>query len=135
MRFWRRRRALVCRQAVELMADYLDGRLPPKELARLKEHLAACPHCSEYLAQLRVTIDALGRGEPDALTDDALDELVGLYRRWRERRSSTLHARLGRPRRGSTSVRRDLLRRDVGRSRYRCGEVDRLPPHAVGLEM
>ena len=25
----------------------------------------------------------LGRAEPDALTDDALDELVGLYRRWR----------------------------------------------------
>ena len=100
MRFWRRRRALVCRQAVELMADYLDGRLPPKELARLKEHLAACPHCSEYLAQLRMTIDALGRAEPDALTDDALDELVGLYRRWQaQRRSSTLHARLGRPRR------------------------------------
>ena len=44
--------------------------------------MVACPHCSEYLAQLRVTIDALGRAEPDALTDDALDELVGLYRRW-----------------------------------------------------
>jgi anti-sigma factor RsiW len=83
MRFWRRRRALVCRQAVALMADYLDGRLSPSDVRRLEDHLAACPHCSEYLAQLRATIDALGRAEPAALTDDALDELVGLYRRWR----------------------------------------------------
>jgi len=83
MRFWPRRRALVCRQAVALMADYLDGRLPPDDVERLEAHLAACPHCSEYLAQLRVTIDALGRAEPDSLTDDAREEFVALYRRWR----------------------------------------------------
>jgi anti-sigma factor RsiW len=82
VRFWRRRRALVCRQAVALMGDYLDGRLSERDRARLEQHLAACPHCSEYLAQIRVTIDALGRAEPDGLDDDALDELVALYRRW-----------------------------------------------------
>ena len=82
MRFWRRRRTLVCRQAVALMADYLDGRLSARDRARLEGHLAACPHCSEYLAQIRTTIQALGRAEPEALSDDALDDLVGLYRRW-----------------------------------------------------
>ena len=81
--FRRRRRALVCRQAVELMAAYLEGVLNPGDAARLEGHLAGCPHCSEYLAQLRVTIDALGRAEPDQLPDEALDELVVLYRRWR----------------------------------------------------
>jgi anti-sigma factor RsiW len=80
-RFWTRR-SLVCRQAVELMSDYLDGRLAGRDRTRLEGHLADCPHCSEYLAQLRVTIDALGRAAPDALSDEALDELVGLYRRW-----------------------------------------------------
>lgn len=64
------------------MSDYLDGRLSPRDRARLEGHLAGCPHCSEYLAQLRVTIDALGRAEPEALSDDALDDLVTLYRRW-----------------------------------------------------
>ena len=82
MRLFRRRRALVCRQAVALMADYLDGRLASADLQRLEVHLAACPHCSEYLAQLRVTIDALGHAEPDDLSDDAIDELVHLYRGW-----------------------------------------------------
>jgi anti-sigma factor RsiW len=83
MRLFRRHRALVCRQAVELMADYLDGRLAADDVQRLEHHLAGCPHCSEYLAQLRVTIDALGHAEPDDLSDDAIDELVSLYRQWR----------------------------------------------------
>ena len=82
MRFWRKRRALVCRQAVALMSDYLDDALAAKDRARLEGHLADCPHCSEHLAQLRVTIEATGRAEPDALSDDALEDLVALYRRW-----------------------------------------------------
>lgn len=83
LRFLRRRRqALVCRDAVALMAAYLDGVLPPGDRERLEGHLAGCPHCSEYLAQLRLTIDALGRVEPDDLSDEAVDELVALYRRW-----------------------------------------------------
>jgi anti-sigma factor RsiW len=84
LRFWqRRRRALVCRQAVALMAEYLDGVLSDTDRARLEQHLAGCPHCSEYLAQLRVVIDTLGHAEPDHLDDEALDDLVALYRAWR----------------------------------------------------
>jgi anti-sigma factor RsiW len=84
MRFWRRRRrALVCRDAVALMTAYLDRELPGPERDRLEAHLAGCPHCSEYLAQLRVTIDALGHVEVDDLSEDAVDALVGVYRRWR----------------------------------------------------
>jgi anti-sigma factor RsiW len=64
------------------MREYLDGGLGGGDRKRLERHLAGCPHCSEYLAQLRVTIDALGYATPDALSDDAVDELVGLYRRW-----------------------------------------------------
>ena len=80
--FRRRRRALVCRDAVALMTDYLEGRLAPDDLARLEEHLSACPHCSEYLAQIRVTIDALGYVTPQDLSEDALNDLIDLYRRW-----------------------------------------------------
>jgi anti-sigma factor RsiW len=82
-RFWRRRRALVCRDAVALMAAYLDDALVQSDRTRLEGHLADCPHCSEYLAQLRVVIDVSGEVTPDDLDPDALNELVGLYRRWR----------------------------------------------------
>ncbi len=77
-----RRRALVCRQAVALVTDYLEGRLSARDVTRLEQHLSACPHCSEYLAQIRATIDVLGQVEPDDLADDALDELVSIYRSW-----------------------------------------------------
>jgi anti-sigma factor RsiW len=83
MRLFRRHRDLVCRQAVDLMADYLDGRLDAHQVRRLEAHLAGCPHCTEYLAQLRVTIDALGHADPADLDDEALDDLVHLYRQWR----------------------------------------------------
>lgn len=84
MRLWRRRRrALVCRDAVALMTAYLEGELRGSDRARLEAHLADCPHCSEYLAQLQVTIDALGRVEVTVLPDEAVDDLVELYRRWR----------------------------------------------------
>ena len=81
--FWRRRRAIVCRRAVALMTDYLEGALSASDHSRLEAHLADCPHCSEYLAQIRVTVDALGRVEPESLSDEALDDLVTLYRQWR----------------------------------------------------
>jgi anti-sigma factor RsiW len=65
------------------MSDYVDGVLGERDRARLDEHLAGCPHCTEYLAQLRATIDALGHAEPHDLSDEAIDELVDVYRRWR----------------------------------------------------
>ena len=81
---FRRRRALVCREAVTLMTDYLDGALSDRDRRRLEGHLAECPHCSEYLAQIRATIEVAGHVEPEDLSAEALDDLVSLYRSWRE---------------------------------------------------
>jgi anti-sigma factor RsiW len=82
MRF-RRRRALVCREAVTMVTDYLEDALSPRDRARLEAHLAGCVNCSEYLAQIRATIAAAGHVEPDDLPAEALDDLVALYRQWR----------------------------------------------------
>lgn len=79
-----RRRAVVCQQAVELVTDYLEGALPRAERARFEKHLGACPHCREYLAQMRVTIASMGRVEPDSLAPEVRDELVGLFRRYQQ---------------------------------------------------
>ncbi len=77
------RRKIVCRQAVELITDYLEGALARGDRARLEAHLRDCPHCSEYLDQIRTTIRAVGRVEPESLQPEARDELVALYRRWK----------------------------------------------------
>ena len=78
----RRRTPLVCQKVVELVTDYLEGAMPPRERARFESHIADCPHCREYLAQMRTTRAVLGRIEPEAVAPEAMDELVELYRRW-----------------------------------------------------
>ena len=78
----RRRSPLVCRQVVELVTDYLEGTMPPGERARFESHIADCPNCRRYLAQMRTTLDVLGRIEAEAVAPEAMDELLVLYRRW-----------------------------------------------------
>jgi anti-sigma factor RsiW len=77
-----RRRDLVCQQAVELVTDYLEGTLSGQARRRFEAHLAACPHCTEYLAQMRETISLTGRLEPEDLTPQMREEFTDLYRRW-----------------------------------------------------
>jgi anti-sigma factor RsiW len=76
------RREVVCQQAVELVTDYLEGALSRAARRRFEAHLAGCPHCTEYLAQMRETIRLTGRLGPEDLTPQMQDEFVELYRRW-----------------------------------------------------
>lgn len=75
---------LVCRDAVELISDYLDGTLPRRQRRRLEKHLAGCDACSAYLEQMRVTIAASGKVGPEDLPSDVLEGLVDLFRQYRD---------------------------------------------------
>jgi len=79
----RRREDLACQQVVELVSDYLEGTLSRAERTRFERHLRACPNCTAYLEQMRVTIAATGRLTPDDLTPDARQEFTDLFRAWR----------------------------------------------------
>jgi anti-sigma factor RsiW len=74
---------LVCRDAVELISDYLDGTLPRRQRRRLDKHLAKCDACTAYLEQMRVTIAVSGTVGPDDLPSDVVEGLVNLYREFR----------------------------------------------------
>ena len=78
-----RRRDIVCQQAVELVTDYLEGALSRPERRRFERHLRACPNCSAYVEQIRITVSLLGAVEVDELTPEARQDLSELYRRWR----------------------------------------------------
>ena len=80
---FRPRGSLVCRQAVELVTDYLDGALPPAQRRRFQAHLTSCRDCPEYLAQIRATIALTGTMAPGGLTPGMRDDFIALYRRWR----------------------------------------------------
>jgi anti-sigma factor RsiW len=84
MSLLRRQDPLACREVVELVTDYLEGSLSRAERRRFEAHLADCPHCTEYLAQMRATIRLTGSLEPDHLTAEMRDDLGELYRRWRD---------------------------------------------------
>jgi anti-sigma factor RsiW len=86
MRLRLRRRDLVCQQAVELVTGYLEGTLARADRRRYEAHLAGCPHCTEYLAQMRKTIELTGTLTADDLTPQMQDDFIALYRQWREDR-------------------------------------------------
>jgi anti-sigma factor RsiW len=79
MRLWGRRHshrdALVCREFVELVTDYLAGGLSARDRARFEAHLAECDGCAGYLEDMRRMIDSMSQlPEPpvDPATHDAL---------------------------------------------------------------
>ena len=79
----RLRRDIVCQQAVELVTGYLEGTLARAGHRRFEAHLAGCPYCTEYLAQMRKTIELTGSLTPDDLTPQMQDEFIAIYRQWR----------------------------------------------------
>ena len=83
LRFRSRPPGLACQEVVELVTDYLEDALPAADRRRLEAHLADCPHCTEYLAQMRETIRLTGRLAPDDLSPAMRADLTELYRRWR----------------------------------------------------
>jgi anti-sigma factor RsiW len=73
---------LVCIEIVELVTDYLEGALSRRDTRRFERHLAGCPHCTEYLAQMRQTLRLTGRLVPEDLAPEVEEEFTELYRRW-----------------------------------------------------
>ena len=74
---------LPCQELVELVTDYLEGRLAPIEQRRFEAHLALCRGCRTYLEQMQQTIRALGRLPEESIDAEAKERLLGVFRNWR----------------------------------------------------
>jgi anti-sigma factor RsiW len=77
---------LVCREFVELVTDYLEGRLPDEERVRFEAHLAECDGCGGYLEDMRRLVGSLHE-LPEPPPDPATRE--ALLRAFRDLREST----------------------------------------------
>ena len=55
--------AMTCRDAIGVLADFLEQTLSPEMLGALEAHLADCAPCRAYLATYRRTIALTGRAE------------------------------------------------------------------------
>ena len=76
------RLAYVCKQFVEDVTDYLEGSLPPDVVALIDEHLADCPHCREYLREMRRTIADAGaptERDVDSMPADLRNRLMDAF--------------------------------------------------------
>ena len=51
---------MTCKDAIDLLCDYVEASLTPELLATLECHLADCPPCRAYLNTYRRTRDLTG---------------------------------------------------------------------------
>jgi anti-sigma factor RsiW len=75
---------MTCRELVELVTAWLDDALPAAERARFEAHLAECPYCRTYLAQMRQTAQLLGGLSETTIDPAARDALLVRFRDWRD---------------------------------------------------
>jgi anti-sigma factor RsiW len=72
-------RDIACNELVELITEYLEGALPPSEVAAIEAHLQICEGCRRYLDQMRATLAALGSVPVETLSDDAINTLLAAF--------------------------------------------------------
>ena len=72
--------AISCQEVVEVVTDYLEGKLSPADVAIFEAHLKLCDGCQFYLDQMRITIDAVGRIEDEEVPAQLRDTVLAAFR-------------------------------------------------------
>ena len=73
---------ISCQELVELVTDYLEGRLSWSDRRRVQDHLRLCDHCTLYLEQMRTTIALTGTVREEDLSEEAKSALLDAFRSW-----------------------------------------------------
>jgi anti-sigma factor RsiW len=77
------REEMTCRELVELVTEYLEGTLLAHDRMRLEAHVAECPYCEEYIAQMRRTVEVLGKLPAERMDPAREQMLLEAFRGWR----------------------------------------------------
>jgi len=80
---------LTCREFVDFLDEYLEGRLSEDQLSRFNDHLARCPSCVSYTRSYQDTVrrgkSVLPRRE-EPVPGDVPEDLVRAILAVRDRR-------------------------------------------------
>ena len=76
---------LTCHELVDLVTDYLEGALPPRDRLDFERHLVWCSWCRDYLDQVRTTIELTGRVEEEP-PSPLREQLLDAFRDWKRSR-------------------------------------------------
>jgi anti-sigma factor RsiW len=71
---------ITCQEVVEVVTDYLEGRMSPEDVAVFEAHLELCDGCKWYVEQMRVTIAAVGRIDEADVPDEMRETLLTAFR-------------------------------------------------------
>ncbi len=74
---------MKCREMVELMTEYLEGALSPRDHERFEEHIAGCDGCRAYLEQMRATRRAVNKLADEPIPEHIQEELLKAFRSWK----------------------------------------------------
>lgn len=77
---------LTCQELVELVTDYLEGALPPRDRLDFERHLVWCSWCRDYVDQVKTTIELTGRTEDVEPPSPLREQLLDAFRDWRKTR-------------------------------------------------
>jgi predicted anti-sigma-YlaC factor YlaD len=72
--------AISCQEVVEVVTDYLEGKLSLEDVAIFDAHVALCDGCRYYLDQMRMTIAAVGRIEEEEVPAELRDTVLAAFR-------------------------------------------------------
>ena len=75
---------LTCKELVEVVTDYLEGRMAPPDRLRFEQHLVFCDWCVTYLEQMRQTVDLVGTLREEDVSPEAEEALLEAFRDWKQ---------------------------------------------------
>jgi hypothetical protein len=73
---------LTCKEAVELVTEYLEESLLSEMENRFNQHLDSCPGCTIYVDQMRRTLHTLRRLTDEATPGEEKEQLLQLFQAW-----------------------------------------------------
>jgi anti-sigma factor RsiW len=71
---------ISCREAVELVTEYVERTLDAETRAAFEAHLDCCDPCGAYLRQMRVTVRVVGDLPPESVDPAVERGLLDLFR-------------------------------------------------------
>ncbi len=74
-------RDIGCAECMDLLADYVDGALPPKKSQAFEWHIESCPPCVAFVNTYKGTVDAAKRLRQATLPPELRDRLIAFLQR------------------------------------------------------
>lgn len=75
---------MSCKELVELVTEFLEGKMPQAERVLFEQHLLRCPPCVEYVKQLRDLSRAARSVKEEEIPEPTKEKLLEVFRGWKK---------------------------------------------------